>query len=290
MFATLRFIALFTVVGFVVFSCNERAEVTDENVDEYIEEGLTIDSALVKKGAQKDLDYIIENMYFSDDLVKILASQQNLYDEQLLLNVKKLVEYQTSKTKAVNMGVLGADLNYILHFGQTQTSFKYLIGAKQLANQIGVALAFDQKVLDQYQSNFNQKDSLINIVYTAYDNVRKHLRNGEQFQVTTLVIAGSWVENMYLTSMQIPQFTSVEKRIAMYGIIFKQDEYLDKIIGLLTNLNDDNDPFVKKVIEELEGVALVYDSFKGKSLLEASDVALLHEKIAITRNNFIGSN
>jgi len=269
------------------FSCSNKPKVSEENVDEYIDSELAIDSTLVKKGVQKNLDYIIENMYSSDDLVKVLSTQPTLYSDLLLIDVKKITEFETSKIKAVNMGIIGADLNYILHFGQTQSSFKYLIGAKQLATQIGVALAFDQKMLDKYQSNFNQKDSLINIVYSAYDNVRKYLRNGEQFQVTTLVIAGSWVENMYLTTEQLPAFQDTEKKAKMYTMILNQQEYLNKIIELQTSLNDENDAFVTNVVAKLQEISNLFTTFKGQKNLSAADVVLLNEKLKNIRTEFV---
>jgi len=270
-------------------SCENDSKVNEDTVDELIEDEMSIDSALIRKGVQKNLDYVIENLHISDEMIKTLSSQSNLYNEQFLNDINKVPEYETSKSKAVNLGVFGAELNYIIHFGQTQSSFKYLIGSKQLADQIGVALAFDQKILDSYQANTNQKDSLINIVYTAYDNVRKYLRNGEQFQMASLVIAGSWVENMYITTSLLPSFQNVNRKSSVITSIVSQRKYVETIITLLESLNEEKEPFIEGITNDFKAIDSIYVKLSDKPVLDEKNVQEFNDKVSIIRTNLIQS-
>lgn len=280
---------IFTIfIALLVLSCSsgEQRGVNEDNIDELIDENIEIDSKLVEKGVQEKLDYIIENLHISDELIIKISENSDIYNEDLLNSVTKVSEYNLSFSKAVNMGIYGAELNYIIHFNQTQNSFRYLVVAKQMADEIGVAMAFDQRVMEEYQNNLQNKDTLINIVHIAYSDVRKYLRNGEQFLMSTLVMAGSWIENMYLALSQIDDMQMQDKKSSLVRSICSQDEYLLKIIELLTLLNEDlSDTYVKDFIKGLNDINDVFSKFATENNATADELEMLRQKLVDLRNN-----
>jgi len=244
-----------------------------------------VDSNLIKSGVVEKLDYAINNLRKSDDFIQILSKQTNLYDETVLNNIKKVHEYESSKSKALNLGVYGADLNAIIHFNQIPVSFKYLICAKQLADQIGVSMAFNKNAVDKFNGNVDQKDTLINIVSSAYDVIKKYLRNDDQFEMATLVMTGSWVENMHLTLNLVSTFQNESEKSTILLNIANQKEYLENLISLLTLLNEDNDVVIVDLIESLKGIDVVFNNVKSFS--NKADFAKIKEKIELLRNKVV---
>lgn len=282
--SVLRYL-LYVILVITGGSCKTQKTDTDKtNPLDTIE----LDSSLVKSGVLTDLDYAIENLRTSDELIKVVAIQQELYDEQVLNSIKNAGTYESSKAKALNIGVYGADLNYVIHFNQIPTSFKYLVCAKQLADQIGVTMAFDKTTVDNFNSNVNQKDTLINIVHAAYEIIKKYLRNGDQFQVATLVMAGSWIENVYLTMQMYNNVKSEDNKKQICSTILKQKEYVEKITTLLNRLNKSSDPNVTQLQNEFQTIHKIIQSCEGKTVFDKSDFKKMNTKVEEIRNFIVG--
>lgn len=271
---------------FVFASCENNGSNASFG-DESQFDDVVLGEDLVRIGMPSKLDYLIENLVLSDEMIGILAdADRMLFDADLLNPTENVKVYTTSKSKAVNMGVYGAELNYVIHFSQTQYSMKYMLASKQLADQIGVAMAFNQQLISEYQTNVENKDSLINIIFTVYDNAKRMLQNEEQFMLSALVIVGSWVENMYITTTMFDQTNNSTLKSKLITKVIEQKEYLQKLIDAVVVLDEGDNVFVTEIIQELKGVNDIYDNF-GERVLSESDVKQLQEKIAVLRNKII---
>ncbi|MFQ3676043.1 MAG: hypothetical protein SNJ64_05825 [Endomicrobiia bacterium] len=282
-----KYIFIYPLMIVILLSCNNNTKtVTEKNVINQLEDEIALDSMLIKKGVQEKLDFAIENLQLSDNMIKLLSFQNELYDESFLNSIENVKSYETSKARAINLGIYGAELNYILHFNQSQSSFRYLIVSKQLADMLGVAMAFDQKILEDYQSKNNEKDSLIYIVNSAYDNIRNHLRNGEQFQMATLVIAGSWIENMYIATRLIPKFSFQSRKPEIIDKLYQQKKYLDNIIELLIILNEEQNAYVTDITKQLATINKVCVLLE-KETITNEDITTIYNSIKKVRDIII---
>lgn len=279
---------LVCIVTSLILSCSneQNSSVSADNLDELIDKDIEVEEGLLEKGVQEKLDVIIKDLKLSDDMIVKISENSEVYNEELLNSVKKAREYNMSYSKAVNMGIYGAELNYIIHFNQTQNSFRYLVVAKQMADELGVALAFDQKVMEEYQNNMQNRDSLLTIVNNAYSNVRKYLKNGEQFLVSALVIAGSWTENIYLVLNQLNEIQMQDQREELISSICNQKAYLANIIDLLETLNDNaGNAYVKDFISGLNDISDVFSKFATENKPTQEEMNLLRDKLTDVRNN-----
>ena len=271
-----KYFILFILVS--VLSCNSKSNNMNKSSSDSVTDLGEIDSTLIKKGVQEKLDYAILNLRNSDEFIQVLSKQANLYNDVILNSVKKANEYESSKAKAMNIGVFGADLNYIIHFNQIPVSFKYLLCAKQLSDQIGVSMAFDKNAIDKFNGNVDQKDTLINIVSSAYDVIKKYLRNGDQYKIATLVMSGSWIENMHLTLSVIDQCKNDQDKTQILKGIVSQKEYVQNIVSLLVLVNGDKDATVLELINSLNDINSVFDKYKIESA-NTSELVELKSKI-----------
>lgn len=274
---------LFFLLAFV--SCSQSDKTSWTNDSQY--DDVVLGAGLINTGMPEKLDYLIENLALSDEMIGLLSEDDKGYFDASLLNPSDNIKYyNTSKNKAVNMGVYGAELNYLIHFGQTQYSMKYMIASKQLADQIGVAMAFDQQTVEEYQNNVENKDSLINIIFVVYDNAKRMLKNEEQFMLSTLVIVGSWIENMYVTTEIFGRIKSTPLKSKLITTIIEQKDYLKKIIEAVECLDEGDNVFVTEIIQDLKNVDAVYDGFGDKVLTE-SDVEILNTEISKVRTRIV---
>lgn len=276
----------FVVLSLGVVSCSSPSKESIQSSNDTTISVEKVDSNLLKQGVLVKLDYAIQNLKSSDEFIKILSQQPDLYDETVLNPFQKSKQYESSIAKALNLGIYGADLNYIIHFNQIPVSFKYLICAKQLADQIGISMAFNKKVVEKFNGNVDQKDTLINIVNSAYNIIKDDLRNSEQFQIASLVMAGSWVENMHLTLYHLSKIKNEKSKTKITTELNNQKEYLQNLCALLTVLDNKNDARFREIFESLQSIQKCFDN-EDTLNLERSNRKVLVQKIEKVRSSMI---
>jgi hypothetical protein len=89
------------------------------------------------------------------------------YDKNILNPGNKNGQYSSDFTKALNLGIYGADLGYVSMYNQTQDALGYLGAVKQLADKLGVSAAFDQQTMKRINDNISNKDSMLVLVGVA---------------------------------------------------------------------------------------------------------------------------
>lgn len=280
----------YCLLTFLLFVACDRGKNTSSlyNEDDY--KDVVLGEDLIRIGMPDKLDYLINNLVISDEMIGLLATEdKTLFDKSLLNAAENVKFYTTTKNKAVNMGVYGAELNYLIHFGQSQYSMKYMVASKQLADQIGVAMAFDQQAVEEYQTNAENRDSLISIIFGVYDNARRMLKNEEQFMLSSLVIVGSWIENMYLTTEMFSRTKSTALKSKLVTNILEQKVYMEKILEAIKLLDEGDNVFVTEIIKDLQTIDSIYVDF-GDRLLSEEDVKTLNAAISQIRNNVITVN
>lgn len=273
------------IVAFFMTSCGEKTK-SDSGFENKEPDSLELAEQLKKRGLPQRLDYLIDNLVLSDGMIKTLSTERNLYDNSLLNKHERAKLYTTSRSKALNLGIYGAELNYLIHFEQTQRSMRHLIASKYLATQIGVAMAFSEETMTEYESNVENTDSLINIIFMAYDNVKKVLKSEDQFLLSTLVITGSWIENMYIATKLLPYYKSKETKAKLVTKVVEQRSYLIKIKELVNALDEGDNIYVNELMVDLNRIDSVYCSF-GDKLLTEDDVLTLQTHIGDLRNRII---
>ena len=279
--------SLLTVLVFVGCDRNQSSSASFDD-DEY--KDVVLGEDLIRIGMPDKLDFLINDLVISDEMIGLLAAEDKTLFDVSLLNASENVKfYSTTKNKAVCMGVYGAELNYLIHFGQTQYSMKYMIASKQLADQIGVAMAFDQQAVEEYQTNAENRDSLISIIFGVYDNARRMLKNEEQFMLSSLVIFGSWIENMYIATEMFGRTKSTALKSKLVTSILEQKGYMEKILEAIKLLDEGDNVFVTDIIKDLQTIDTIYVNF-GDRLLSEEDVKTLNTAIATVRNRVIAVN
>lgn len=280
----IKYVPFLAIVMQMSCSGGSDSSVSEGSIDSLLNLELKLDAILVEKGIVPKLDLVIENLILSDRIIELLSAETTLFSADLLHQTALASRYESSRQKAIALGVYGADMNYVLHYEQTQQSFKYLLVSKQLAENIGVAMAFDQKTMKNYEENTSHKDSLITIVHTAYANVKKHLRSSDQFLMSSLVIAGTWIENIYLATNHYQMTNDELLKDDLRKRILSQDLYLVSVISLIDDLSPTDASDVIDLLTQLKTIQAVYEDV---SVPESQRIIDLSERIKIVRNTLL---
>lgn len=255
---------LLAAVAAMAFGCAGSADNGNSN-------GNSADSTSSTQPAQSGLDpsrsalLKVNNRLFNVpspmQLATMLKGFGHPYHKEILNDVGKRGNYTTTFKQALNVGVYGADLGYINAFDQLPDATAYFGAVRSLTTELGVLNTFNEQTMERIERNSGDKDSLAYIASMVYRESDAYLMNSERNEVGALIIAGGWVEGLYLLThiCKIEDMTD-----SQFQIIGQQKHPLNNLIELLRpyygSVGKDYDSF----LENLSEIANIYDAINVK--------------------------
>ncbi len=181
---------------------------------------------------------------------------------------EKAGDYITQKDKALNLGVYGTDLCYASTYMMKQGTMLFLESSKTLIDELGIATTFNSNYAQRIENNLDDRDSLMEIVSVSFTDTWKYLVHNQQDVLARLVVCGSWIEGIYITSNIA--LTSRDNS-EFLEILAKQKKSLNTLVALLEPVKD-----LDEVTEVFRGLFDLQDLYKG---VEGSLTAEQLEKV-----------
>ncbi|HXB39620.1 MAG TPA: hypothetical protein VNZ49_03705 [Bacteroidia bacterium] len=199
----------------------------------------------------------------------LIQKTGSAYDKSILNTKENMNQYATDFSKALNLGIYGADLGYVSMYNKTQDAISYLAGVKKLSDDLGLSGAFDTQTMERFNKNISNKDSMMMLVGLAYRSGDAFLKNNKRSDISGLILAGGWIESLYfaLQVNKAKENEDVKRRVA------DQKQAITSIIKLLSQ--NEAKPEYTDIIKELKELGKVYDSIQYKYVYEMpeTDVA-----------------
>jgi len=151
------------------------------------------------------------------------------YNSKILNDVKNVDKYTAASQQALNLGVYGADLSYTSVFNHTQESMFYTACSRKLADRLGVTQAFNDSTLELMQSKTNDRDALLDIISETYWGVDAYLKENGRDNISALMVAGGWVEGLYIAT----QVATTNDTPELRQRIAEQKYALGDLLGLI---------------------------------------------------------
>ncbi len=158
----------------------------------------------VEKEQVKELETQIEtNVYplpTSAEVIKMLTELEVGYIIGISNPVENSKKYFSSSTRAINLGVFGADLSYATLYNIQQEVIDYLDAIRSLSNELNMSKIYNEDLYNKIKQNFDNRDELVKILTSAFNDTYAYLSENDQQPLALLVVGGAWVEGMYLTT------------------------------------------------------------------------------------------
>lgn len=236
-------------------SCAESNLGTDSmtNVDESLSEETMEQADRVKK--------IFYQIPSPVEMVSLIQEQGSRYTYKVLNDVDNRNDYTTAGSKALNLGIYGADLSYTSVFNQNQESIIYLSTAKELADELGVSGAFSDETMSRVEENLEDRDSLMHIITETFYELDAYLKENGRSNISAQVITGGWIEGLYLACMMVdpenPTGTLAER-------VVDQKHSLTDLIALNEAYNKAGS--LDNIITDLNGLKEIFDRAKPEEI------------------------
>jgi hypothetical protein len=165
---------------------------------------------------------------------------------------ENVANYSSNFSKALNLGVYGADLGYLTIYEQTDGALKYLKSVRGLSKELGLEGAFDEKLAERFSSNIGNQDSMLVFVSDAYRNSDKYLKDNDKNHIAALVLAGGWIESMYIAA----DAAISSNNSLLIERLGDQKNPLASLIKMIGQYNNDSD--YEDLINELRICTFIY--------------------------------
>lgn len=198
----------------------------------------------------------------SAEVIKMLTDLEVGYIFGISNPVGNSNKYFSSTSRAINLGVFGADLSYATLYNIQQEVINYLDAIRSLANELNMSAIYDETLYDRIKANYDTKDTLVTILTTAFNDSYTYLSENDQENLALLVVGGAWVEGMYLTthvSAAAYQIAGISKNL------LEQKKSFDLFLQVTEPYADD--VIISDFLKTLEPVRKVYSGI-GSSLTD----------------------
>jgi len=243
-FVSLRHLSAVVLVSFLIAlaSCNNE-QTTHETTDDNTSQAST---------DTREFEYPVPTPF---EVTNVIIKSGASYQFDLTNPVENSDKYFTEKDKALNLGVYGADLSYYSTYNKPNETRNYLSGTRKLTDELEIATAFDQTIVDRVENNIDNTDSLHLIISDSFYETFDYLNKNEKGGVSVLIIAGGWIEGLYL-STQLSN-TASDKKVLMESVA-NQKGILTKLMSLLDTYKQNES--INEVITEFGKIKTVFDA------------------------------
>lgn len=189
-------------------------------------------------------------------LAGVIQKVQLPYNKDLLNDVNKYQNYTTTFKQALNLGIYGANLGYINVFEQLPDAAAYFGAIRALSKELGIMNTFNEETMQRIERNNGNKDSLLYIASIMYRESDQYLMDAERNEVGALILAGGWVESLYLlTHIQSPS----EMKPEIQELIGQQKAALNNLIDILRPYYGLSSNEYDSFLENLSELAAIFD-------------------------------
>ncbi len=284
-FTCIRSLTLLMLVTIAVWSCSPSKK-EGANSDEFKQ---------AEESLQQQIEDVMYNIPSPSEIPYLLEATGAEYNQSLVNDKAKADQYASRSDKAsLNLGVYAADIGYLSSYGKTQDAIDYLNACKKLADNLGVVGSFDMIILQQFESNIGNKDSLATILNRSIQQTDKYLKDDSRNKLAALMLTGSFVEGLYISTGLIKSYPKdilpddARNLILtpLIRVIIEQEKSVGELLRMLGSLEQDE--MISALVADLTSLQASYRAMNIQEQIKNNRADLvLSDKNLIEITNLI---
>jgi hypothetical protein len=268
----LIYLLALTVSGTLLVSCGGGSSDSEANTEETRQ--------ALETFVEEEFEYPIPTSY---EVTNLLQKAKANFVFDITNDPENVINYETNWQKAMNLGVYGADLSYSSTYNRQEETTKFLDASRKLVEDLDISTAFNAAMLDRIETNLENKDSLILIVTESFYETYNYLnKNGEE-KTSLLVIAGSVIEGLHITSQLI---ISSDYNDDLMKVLASQKDQVKRLVELMDAHADDEN--VNRVLPKLRYIDLFFDQLGPDAVVSKPQFNDIYEAIKEMRATVVG--
>jgi hypothetical protein len=281
-FKHLIYFAISPLIAIALASCGSSSSDKDKNSAEFED---------ADENLKQQLEELIYNIPSPSEIPYLLQATGAEFNESLINPRTKVDQYASRTDKAaLNLGVYAADIGYLSSYDKTQQAIDYLNSTKTLADNLGVIGSFDVEVLQKFEANISNKDSLTRLLDRTIKKTQTYLADDNRNKLSALVVTGSFIEGLYISTGLVKSYPkdllpSDARNLVLTPIIrviLDQKKSVSDMVKMLTSTSVEQTEPVTTIASDLKALESAYASLNieeqirnNKANLVLSDANLI---------------
>ncbi|GAB4348270.1 MAG: hypothetical protein OHK0038_27790 [Flammeovirgaceae bacterium] len=268
LFRATSFVAL---IGLAVYTTSCGSSGNTENAD----------STQVQQSAPISFDKIINDVPKPTEIPALLQRSGVDFVPSLTNPADRSQNYLTTNSiAALNLGIYTTDLGYLCSFSKSEEAIAYFKASQQLANKLGITGAFETSLMERFQKNLANKDSLVILVEKSTEVAKVFLNENQQYNVAAMMVTGSFIEGLHLATTLVDSFPAELKGIKdqvlvdLVRTVLEQKKGLGDIIKVLEPI-EATDAQAKELLASLRPLYQKYEDLKVEEKIQQNQGNLM---------------
>ncbi|MEX2370765.1 MAG: hypothetical protein WD578_07150 [Bacteroidales bacterium] len=244
----LKYIALFLVVVFCSSCGNSRKEAPGSNYSGMDPEALSI--------PEEAMNEVIGNIGSPIEVALLLNELQVPFSAAYLSHPEKMNDTVSGFDLAYKLGILNSNLGYFIIYNMSGSSISHLEAIRDITVTLDLEEFFNFKKLERLASRDNNTDSLLFVSMNSFNRKLDHLRSNDRGSLATMMVAGVWIEGLYLATQAYKQSEADEIRT----MIGEQKHILSDLLIIMQRYK--TDPNFNNLYEDYLQIRKRFDKVK----------------------------
>lgn len=239
---------IFLAFMMIVSACGSKTEESDESTSEEFKKA---EEEVIKE----QITTVIYDIPSPSEVPGLLERTGVEFNADLLHDHEMVDNYMTGNDKtALNLGVYSTDIGYLITYDKVQDALNYMSNSKRLADELGLSGTFENSMLEKFEANLSNKDSLVLLLDDAINDSEKFLKNEDRTRLASLLLTGSFVEALYISCSLIknypkdilPEDTRNMVLVDLIRVILTQQNSTGEVLRMLKSI--DQSPPVQQLV------------------------------------------
>lgn len=192
-------------------------------------------------------------------LSHIIAKESIPFENHCLADPSHPEQWTSEHSKALNLGVLGADLSYLINHGQTTSIPQYLAAIRRLTDNLGISQEVHPELLNQIEAGLDNPAQVLGLHGVFFRNLESYLNNNNRSDISTCILLGGWTESMY----QLLLSDNAHKSESLHRLLVDQTYCAQGIRSLADKIENpalkEYQSLVKQLCSALEAFERTYE-------------------------------
>jgi hypothetical protein len=287
-FKHLTYFVFSTLIAIGLASCGSSSSDKDKNSSEFKE---------AEESLKEQIEEVIYNIPSPSEIPYLLQATGAEFNESLLNPRTKVDQYAARTDKAaLNLGVYAADIGYLSSYDKTQEAIDYLNATKTLADNLGVIGSFDVEVLQKFEANISNKDSLTRLLDRTIKKTESYLADDNRNKLSALVVTGSFVEGLYISTGLIKSYPKDllpdDSRnlvlTPLIRVVLEQKKSVSDLLKMLTSASVEQTDPITTIVADLKSLEAAYSELNIEEKIKNNKANLvLTDKNLIEITNIV---
>ena len=256
-----------------------KNEGTTENVEEFVEKEVLLESDDLDKELQFKIDLIIGNNITGPSQVISKVKNQGIgsFQESLVIPIDNARFFEgSSEVKGLALGALGVDVTYLSVYDRPDIALKYIASINQLNIDLDCGMVIDGDAIDAFDEAKEDGGKMSELMYEQYFMMEDYLKSNSKLEVAVHVMLGGVFESLYISAAQLIDVDLTDETV---NLLYGQKQAVTDLIEVYQDMEGD-----ETIIDELIEVQKIFEI--SSSDFTKGDLEALHAIVKAFHDEF----